>query len=138
MRPVGIKNNHGFTLAEVIVATAVFTVISSLMLMFFVQGSNIWNMLTAQSDLRSSARNAMLFMQQELRNATHTSQETPSPNLTTPTSSQVDFYLPKDIDGNGLIINALGATEWDKSNKIQYQYVPGQKRLRRLEKECSM
>lgn len=132
-----IKKQKGFTLVEVVVATGIIVIISAIMLTFMIQGSNIWQIVTAQSDLRSVARNALNYMSQELRNATRTSTETPSPNLTIPSrpnNKSVDFYLPEDIDGNGLIIDAIGKTEWDKSNKIKYQYVPGLKRLRRLEK----
>jgi len=50
-----------------------------------------------------------------------------------PNNNSVDFYLLFDIDGNGLIIDSIGNTEWDTSNKIQYQYIPGLKQLRRLE-----
>lgn len=131
-----IKTQRGFTLAEILVATSIFAVVSALMLSFFVQGSNLWQLITNQSDLRSIARNAMSYMTQELQKTTRTSSEIPSPNLSIPSkpnNNSIDFYLPRDIDGNGLIINAVGNTEWDKSNKIQYQYVPGLKRLRRLE-----
>jgi len=123
---------------EIVVVTGIFSLISGIMLSFFIQGSSIWNLITSQSDLRSSCRNAINYMSQELRKTTRTSSEIPSPNLSIPSkpnNNSVDFYLPVDLDGNGLIINATtGLTEWDKSNKIQYQYVPGQKRLRRLEK----
>lgn len=132
-----IKNQNGFTLAEVLVAAGILAVIGAIMLSFFIQGSNLWQLITSQSDLRSAARNAINFMAQELRNATRTSSETPSPNLSIPSkpnNSSIDFYLPGDLDGNGTIINAVGGTEWDKNNKIQYQYIPGLKRLRRLEK----
>lgn len=132
-----IKNQNGFTLAEVLVAAGILAVIGTIMLSFFIQGSNLWQLITNQSDLRSAARNAINFMAQELRNATRTSSETPSPNLSIPSkpnNSSIDFYLPSDLDGNGTIINAVGGTEWDKNNKIQYQYIPGLKRLRRLEK----
>lgn len=130
-------DTKGLTLAEVVVGIGILAVISTFMLIFVIQGSNLWNLLISESDLRSYGRNAMNFMAQELRNATRTSTQTPSPNLVIPSkpnNRSVDFYLPKDMDNNGLIIDALGATEWDKSNKIQYQYVPGQKMLRRLEK----
>ncbi|MEW6101388.1 MAG: prepilin-type N-terminal cleavage/methylation domain-containing protein [Candidatus Omnitrophota bacterium] len=131
-----IKNRNGFTLVEVLVAGAILAVISAIMLSFFLQGTNLWQILTGESELRSSARNAMNYMTLELRSATRTSSEIPSPNLTIPSqpnNNSMDFYLPVDMDGNGLIIDALGATEWDHSNRIQYQYVPGLKRLRRLE-----
>ncbi|MBN1913244.1 MAG: hypothetical protein JW788_02470 [Candidatus Omnitrophica bacterium] len=128
----------GFTLIEAILAAAILLVISAIMLSFFTQGSSLWQSLSGSSDLRSIGRNAMNYMSQELRRATRTSTEIPSPNLTIPSkpnNTSVDFYLPcdSDTDENELIIDDIGATEWDKSNKIQYQYVPGQKRLRRLE-----
>lgn len=132
-----IKSKVGFTLVEVLVATSILVVISAIMLSFFIQGSNLWQLITNQSDLRSIARNAMNYMTQELQKTTRTSSEIPSPNLSIPSkpnNNSIDFYIPIDIDGNDLIIDAIGNTEWDKSNKIQYQYVPGQKQLRRLEK----
>lgn len=137
MKPKRIKNAKGFTLTEVLVGAAILVIISSIMLSFFIQGANLWQLLIRQSDLRSTARNAMAFMTQELRNATRTSEANPSPNLTIPSkpnNNSLDFFLPVDLDGNGLIVDSIGATEWDTSNKIQYQYVPGLNRLRRLEK----
>ncbi|MCM8773618.1 MAG: hypothetical protein NC820_02635 [Candidatus Omnitrophica bacterium] len=132
-----IKIEKCFTLIEVLLSASILAVISAIMLSFFIQGSNLWQLITNQSDLRSIARNAMNYMRQELQNTTRTSPEIPSPNLSIPSkpnNNSVDFYLPIDIDGNGLIIDDIGNTEWDKSNKIQYQYVPGLRQLRRLEK----
>ncbi|MCM8826707.1 MAG: hypothetical protein NC904_04225 [Candidatus Omnitrophica bacterium] len=132
-----IKRKKCLTLIEVLLSASILAVISAIMLSFFIQGSNLWQLITNQSDLRSIARNAMNYMTQELEKTTRTSPDIPSPNLSIPSkpnNNSVDFYLPIDIDGNGLIIDALGNTEWDKSNKIQYQYVPGLKQLRRLEK----
>lgn len=132
-----IRTQDGFTIAEVLMAASILVVISAIMLSFLTQGSNLWQVITTQSDSRSLGRNVMSYMTQELRKATRTSKEDPSPNLyipSKPNNTSVDFYLPVDKDNNGLIINARGETEWDRSNKIQYQYVPGLKRLRRLEK----
>lgn len=131
-----IKTQRGFTLAEVLVAASILAVISAIMLSFFIQGSNLWQLITNQSDLRSVARNAMNYMTQELRKSTRTSGGIPSPNLSIPSkpnNNSVDFYLPIDMDGNSYIIDSVGSTEWDTSNKIQYQYIPGLKQLRRLE-----
>jgi prepilin-type N-terminal cleavage/methylation domain-containing protein len=134
---LNLKKNAGFSLIEALVAASIFAVLSMLMLQFFIQGANVWYSTTYQSDLRSVVRNAMQYMTRELKNATRTSSQTPSPNLTIPSkpnNNSIDFYLPADLDGNGLIIDPFGNTEWDKSNKIQYQYIPGLKQLRRLEK----
>lgn len=132
-----IKIQGGFILVEALVVIGIIAVIGTIMLSFSIQGSNLWQLITSQSDLRSAACNAMNYMTQELRRATRTSSEIPSPNLTIPSkpnNNSVDFYLPLDMDGNGYIIDSIGSTEWDKSNKIQYQYIPGLKQLRRLEK----
>jgi len=132
-----IKTRDGFTLVEALLAASILVVISAIMLSFLIQGLSLWQLITSQSDLRSITRNAMSYMTQELRKATRTSGDS-SVHLhipSKPNNTSVDFYLPVDgIDDNLLIIDATGATEWDKSNKIQYQYVPGLKRLRRLEK----
>ncbi len=132
-----IRAQDGYTLVEILVASGILAVIGAIMLSFFIQGTSLWQLITDQSDLRSIARNAMNYMAQELRSATRTSSEVPSPNISIPSkpnNNSIDFYLPGDIDGNGFIINSTGSTEWDKSNKIQYQYIPGLKQLRRLEK----
>lgn len=128
---------RGFTLAEILIAATIMILVSAMALYPLLQGANLWQVLIAQSDLRSTAGNAMTYMERELRNATHSSTRNPSPNFTIPSkpnNNSIDFYLPADLDNNGYIIDALGNTEWDTSNKIQYQYVPGLKRLRRLEK----
>ncbi len=138
-----INGQDGFTLAEVLVATSILAVMGLLMLSFLTQGLNLWQVITVKSDLRSYARNAMNYMTQELRSATSTAGVKPPkknsnpPNLSIPSkpnNKSIDFYLPADIDGNSLIIDNAGEVEWEKSNKIQYQYIPGLKQLRRLEK----
>lgn len=130
----------GFTLIEAVVSVGIFSIISAVMLSFFIQGTALWHLVINQSDSRLVARNTMNYLTRELQNATRTSNLNPypsRPNLVIPSkpnNTSVDFYLPVDNDGNGFIIDAIGDTEWDLNNKIQYQYVPGLKILRRLEK----
>ncbi|MGB4521340.1 MAG: prepilin-type N-terminal cleavage/methylation domain-containing protein [Candidatus Omnitrophota bacterium] len=140
---MGIKHvgkQGGFTLVEVAVSVGIFCIISAVMLSFFIQGTALWHLVINQSDARSVARNAMNYLTRELQNATRTSNLNPHPNPpnlvipSKPNNTSVDFYLPVDNDDNGFIIDAIGDTEWDLNNKIQYQYVPGLKILRRLEK----
>ena len=131
-----IEGEKGLTIMEMLMAALIFAIVSTLTALFFIQGSSLWESITGQSDLRSVARNAMTYMTQELRNATRTGTGHPSPNMVIPSkpnNHSIDFYLPADLDGNLLIIDALGNTEWDTNNKIQYQYVPGLNILRRLE-----
>ncbi len=135
-----IGKQDGFTLVEVAVSVGIFSIISAIMLSFFIQGSALWQLVINQSDARSVARNTMNYLTKELQNATRTSELSAHPNPpnliipSSPNNRSVDFYLPVDNDGNGFIIDAIGDTEWDLNNKIQYQYVPGLKILRRLEK----
>ncbi len=128
----------GFTLVEIVVALGIFIVISAMTASFFIQGAGLWSVIIDQSDLRSVARNAMNYMTQELQKATRTTSGTPSPNLSVPAApdnNAISFYLPKDSDddGNELIIDDVGITEWDTDTLIQYQYASGSKQLRRLE-----
>lgn len=135
-----IGKQDGFTLVEVAVSVGIFCIISAVMLSFFIQGTALWQLVINQSDARSVARNTMNYLTKELQNATRTSELSAHPNPpnlvipSSPNNTSVDFYLPVDNDGNGFIIDAIGDTEWDLNNKIQYQYVPGLKILRRLEK----
>lgn len=135
-----VGKQGGFTLVEVAVAVGIFSIISAIMLSFFIQGSALWQLVINQSDARSVARNTMNYLTKELQNATRTSELSAHPNPpnlvipSKPNNTSVDFYLPVDNDSNGFIIDAIGDTEWDLNNKIQYQYVPGLKILRRLEK----
>jgi type II secretory pathway component PulJ len=130
------SRDKGVTLVEVLIAMSILIVVSMVLVTFSIQGSEMWHLITSQSDLRSSARNAMHFMTQELQGATRKSGEIPPADLSIPprpNNTTMSFYLPRDIDGNGLIIDAFGKTEWDKNNRIQYQYFPDVRRLCRLE-----
>jgi prepilin-type N-terminal cleavage/methylation domain-containing protein len=132
-----INFQNGFTLVEIMVAAGIFLIISAIMLSFFIHSSDVWQLVTTNSDLRAVARNAMSYMAQELRNATRTSSENPSPNLSIPrrpNNSSIAFCLPVDIDGNGYIIDSVGKTEWDINNVIQYQCLAQSRQLSRLEK----
>lgn len=89
-----------------------------------------------QLDLRTEAAQALARMVAELQNATRTAPGGGPPNLSIPAppaNDRLQFHLPKDLDGNGVIVNGQGAIEWDQGTPIQYQYVPGQRQLRRLE-----
>lgn len=137
-----IGKQGGFTLVEVAVSVGIFCIISAVMLSFFIQGTALWDLVINQSDARSVARNTMNYLTKELQNATRTSELSAHPNPpnlvipSKPNNTSVDFYLPvdNDTDNNDFIIDDIGDTQWDLGNKIQYQYVPGLKILRRLEK----
>jgi len=127
---------RGFTLIEIMIAVAITAVAVGMIYGMYASSQEAWDIKAEQADMQAQGRRALREMVDELRKTTRTSTQTPSPNLvipSTPNNRQVDFYLPVDIDGDGTITDSNGDVEWDTSNKIRYQYVPGQKLLRRLE-----
>lgn len=134
LRCCGRKN--GFTLTETLVATFITVIAVSIILGIYSSGNTLWENKRYQIDLQAKGRLAMQGMLSELKNATRTSTQTPSPNINIPShpnNKSIHFYLPADNDGDGYITDSNGDIEWDTSNQIQYQYVPGQNLLRRNE-----
>lgn len=128
---------RGFTLFEILVASVIFVMVMGISYSIYISGYDAWDTAVYQTDLQAQARLALNFMVQELRNATRTSTQNPSPNLSipsTPNNKTMMFYLPEDKDGDGLITDSNGQIEWNTSDAIHYQYIPGLKVLRRLEK----
>ncbi|MEW6075547.1 MAG: prepilin-type N-terminal cleavage/methylation domain-containing protein [Candidatus Omnitrophota bacterium] len=140
MRQEAVKKEYGFTLIETLLSVVIFVVLSLLMAQFFIQAIDVWQSSTYDTELRSAARNAIGLMSNELYCATRTSTVFPSANLTipdVPNNHNVTFYLPQDIDGNGLVLNATGSTEWDIAHPVQYQYVAADKELLRVANSTS-
>ena len=133
-------NNKGLTIAEAFIASAIFLGMLTVMYSAYIAGNNLWDASRAKADMQAHARLALSSMVNELRNATRTADASinPSPNLKIiPSNSNnrnIDFYLPEDNNNDGYITDAGGDIEWGTNNKIQYQYIPGQRVLRRLEK----
>lgn len=126
----------GFTLTEMLVATFISVIAISIIYATYSSGNTLWENKRYQIDLQAKGRLAMQEMLSELKNATRTSTQNPSPNINIPShpnNKSIHFYLPLDNDGDGYITDANGDIEWNTSNQIQYQYVPGQNLLRRNE-----
>lgn len=131
------KSGAGVTMVEVLVASGLLALAMAMLLNIYVSGLKSWEQTRDESQLLTSVRQALYLMTTELRNATRTSTQNPSPNLSipsTPNNKSIQFYVPEDKNGDGLLTDANGAIEWGTNNVIQYQYVPGQRLLRRLEK----
>ncbi len=127
---------RGFTLIEVLVASSIFVVVLGMIYSSYRAGLDLWENAESTTDLESQARQAMTFMVSELRNATRTSTQNPSPNANItsgPNLKQIDFVLPEDANGDGYITDSNGAIEWDTNTHIQYKFIPGQHYLRRQE-----
>ena len=126
-----VKGRSGFTFVEVLVASGVFVIVGIAVIALFIYGSNLWQLVITQNELRSGASGAMYYMTKELQNATRASTQTPSPNLTIPAkpnNNSVKFFLPADTH-----ITTDGSTAWDTdlNHDIQYQYISESKKLRR-------
>ncbi len=125
----------GFTFVETLVAGGILVVLASMATLWATGGINLWWTSNTQTDVRMTTQQAIARMADELRNATRASTVLPSPNIVippAPNNTSMTFYLPADIDGNGLIVDATGNIEWDMLNPIQYVYDPGTREILRL------
>ncbi|MBI2104361.1 MAG: hypothetical protein HYT90_02095 [Candidatus Omnitrophica bacterium] len=125
----------GFTLVETMVAGTLLVSLSLVAALWLAGVSDLWWTATTQGEVRRAAQQAMNRMVDELRSATRTAIGSP-PNASIPAApgnTAATFYLPADEDGNGLIIDAVGNTEWDTPNPVQYAYVPAQRQLVRIQ-----
>lgn len=134
--PLKQKGSHGFTLFEMLISSAIFVIALGIVYGIYVSGFDIWEAGSCQTDLQAQARIALNYMASELRNTTRTSTQNPSPNLSipfTPDNTSLTFYLPEDKDSDGLITDSDGEIEWGTANPIQYQYIPEEKELIRID-----
>ena len=136
-----IKNNHGFTLLEIIVSAGIFSLLGTITIMFLTQCTSNWRRLTNDSDLRSTGRNDIIYMARELGNAT---------NIFIPPGAgnnhSITFNLPCNNASIGVccrvppalrtndptmlindpkyppypLVDPDGNTQWDTCNTIQY------------------
>lgn len=133
--PHGTDRSQGFTLVETMVAGTLLVSLSLIATLWLTGVSDLWWTTTTQSDVRSTTQQALSRMVSELRSATRTAAGSP-PNAVIPAApgnTTLTFYLPADLDNNGLIIDALGNTEWNAATPVQYAYVPAQRRLIRTQ-----
>ena len=133
------KNNSGLTLVEILIATLILVVFIGVI--YGLQNTlvDLFHISQGKADLQAEGRLALALMSSELKNATRASPQNPSPNLTIPSkpnNNSIIFYMPKDKDGDGLITDANGDIEWATNEAVHYQYVPGQKELRRLKPDA--
>jgi len=133
--PHSTDQSQGFTLVETMVAGTLLVSLGLIATLWLTGVSDLWWTTTTQSDVRTATQQALSRMLSELRSATRTAAGSP-PNAVIPAApgnTTLTFYLPADVDGNGLIIDALGNTEWNVATPVQYAYVPAQRRLVRIQ-----
>lgn len=130
------KNTSGFTLIEVLIASALTIMVVAIIYSIYAAGSDIWEIKRYQTDLKAQGRQAISEVVTELRKTTRTSPKAPSPNLVIPASpnnNNITFYLPQ-VTNNSVVTNATdGSITWDMNNTIRYVFDSAAKVVRRLE-----
>ena len=132
---IRIRRRTGFTLVETMVAGGLLVSISLMAVLWLTGLSDLWWTSTTQSNVRMVSQMAVNRMVSELRSGTRTTGAASPPWAAipaAPNNTSVTFYLPADVDGDGLIINATGDTEWNAA-PVQYVYVPAQRQLLRIQ-----
>jgi len=120
-------------LIETLVTGGILLAISSMTMLWLTSSSALWWTSSTQSHVRARTQEVLSRVTSELRNATRASAASP-PNISipaAPNNTSITCYLPADLDGNGLIVDALGNTEWGVT-PIQYVHVPASNQLQRV------
>ena len=122
---------RGFTIVETLVVSGLLGSIALIAAVSIAGTSDLWATASTQNQVRTVAQLATRRMVDELRNATRAAAGSP-PNLAIPAlpnNTGITFYVPRDLDGDGLITDANGLTEWDNANPIQYTRNVAQQQL---------
>lgn len=130
------KDFSGFTLIEVLIASALTAMVIVIIYSIYAAGGDIWEIKRYQTDLKAQGRQVISEVISELRKTTRTSSQTPSPNLIIPASpnnNNITFYLPQ-VANNSVVTNATdGSITWDMNNTIQYVFDLSTKEVKRIE-----
>ncbi len=129
------RTRRGFTLVETMVAGTIMLSMSLLVTVWLTGVSDLWWTAHSQSEARTASHLLVNRLVGELRSGTRRAAGSP-PNAVIPAApgnTRITFTLPADLDGNGTIVDAIGAIEWDNANPVQYVYVPAQLQLQRLQ-----
>ena len=124
----------GLTFVEYIFVAALLALVGTFLTTFSIQQSEFMQVSVIESDVHARAQISLQAITNELRHSTRESAGSP-PNVSIPVppgNTTLTLYLPTDADGNGVIVNAAGAVEWDTLNAVQYQYVPAARQLVRV------
>lgn len=126
----------GMTLIETLVVGGLFASISLITTLWLSGVADLWWTSSTQAQARTSTHQAVSRMAKELRMATRIRPPLGAPpNLTVPFPPDnigVTFYLPRDLDGNGTIVDTVGAIEWDTATSVQYVHDAAARQLLRV------
>lgn len=129
-----MRRERGMSFIEILIASAILMGVALLAMLWLTGSWSLWETATTQSELRHRAQQILGRIAADLRDATRTGTGSP-PNVAIPAApdnTTLTFFLPTDLDGNGLITDVGGNTEWDVANPVQFLYVPAQRQLQRL------
>ncbi|MBI4598159.1 MAG: hypothetical protein HY737_07165 [Candidatus Omnitrophica bacterium] len=127
----GNGGNRGFTLLETLLAGSLLLSVTLMGFLWLTNAIDLWSTTSLQSAARSDAQLAMSRMVNELRQGTRTAAGIP-PNADIIAADHVRFSLPADNDGNGKIVDAIGAIEWGIV-PVEYQWDAASQQLRRAQ-----
>ncbi len=128
------RQERAFSVAEILVASAILTGLGVMAAGWMIGAWDAWATVTTQSDLRTRMQQALSRMATELRDTTRAGAGSP-PNVAIPPApgnTMLTFYLPADLDGNGLITDVSGNTEWNIALPVQFVYLPNTRQLQRI------
>lgn len=131
MKILRCRQQRAMTIPELVVTSLIMTVSTLAMARFLNVESRFFHQSVSQSNVDQHTQLALDRITHELRNATRREPASP-PNATLVASDRLRFYLPTDADGNGLITDAFGDTEWDEANPIDYVFDAGLQQLQRV------
>lgn len=123
------KKQAGLSLLEILVTAVIFVVIASAIIGLLISGKQTYDFGTAQVNVESEARRALDDISRELRQASGAKITGVSEGAS---GNSIVFQIPWDIDGDGDVVNALGAVEWsndpgiNRIGTIGYSLVGGQ------------
>lgn len=116
------KSDRGFSLVEIIIATAVSSIVGIMLITIFVQNNQVFNVEQIKTSQGISLNNAVSEMKSSIRSASSIAASYPSPSPQyTSSADQLVLKLPS-IDVNGNIItntfDHLVITQDSLNNKI--------------------
>jgi len=126
----------GLTLIEILIASALTTIVIIIIYSIYAAGNDIWEIKRYQTDLKAQGRQVISEVVTELRKTTRASFQAPSPNLIItayPNNNNITFYLPQ-VANNSVVTNATdGSIVWAMNNTIRYVFDSSTKSVKRLE-----
>lgn len=105
-------NRKGFSLVEVMVVSALFTVICAAVYAVLLSGNKVWNFTEPRIMMQQEARNSLLRMSGDIRQAN--SVTTPEPGSTSSSCQITDssgVSVTYSINADGELVRATGAGE---------------------------